>query len=135
MTTTAARSPFDDLYGLQVGTVTATSVEAHMNVSENVRQPFGLVHGGVYAAVAESLATLGTIEGIGPNQIALGLSNSTNFLRPVQSGQLRALASVTHRGRTTCVWDVAVHDDAGHLCAVARVTVAVRPRRPGDASA
>lgn len=95
----------------------------------------GIVHGGVYAAIAESLATIGTMEGVGPDQVALGLSNSTSFLGPVRSGRLSGHAFVIHRGQTTCVWDVVVHDDAEHICAVARVTVAVRPRRAGDAHA
>jgi len=127
MPTADAPTSFDDLYGLEVGAVGPTSAEAQIAVCERVFQPFGLVHGGVYASIAEALATLGTIQGIGPGEVAMGLANSTSFLRPVRDGRLHAQAAIRHRGRTTCVWDVEVYDDSRRLCAVTRMTVAVRP--------
>jgi 1,4-dihydroxy-2-naphthoyl-CoA hydrolase len=97
-------------------------------VREHVTQPFGLVHGGVHAAIAEGLASLGTNHGVAADgNAALGMSNQSSFLRPVADGTLHATARRRHRGRTTWVWDVEVMDDEGRLCALCRVTVAVRP--------
>ena len=64
----------------------------------------------------------------------MGLSNQTSFLRPVTEGTINAVARARHRGRTTWVWEVELTDDDGRLCALTRVTVAVRPL-PGLRSA
>ncbi len=119
---------FDDLYGLEVEVVTADEARARVEVCDKVRQPAGLVHGGVYAAIAEALSTGATMHGIAADQFAVGLSNNTSFLRPVSEGTLHAHAQRLHRGRTTWVWDVQIRDDNQRLCAVTRMTVAVRPR-------
>jgi 1,4-dihydroxy-2-naphthoyl-CoA hydrolase len=88
----------------------------------------GLLHGGVYASIAESLASLATALGVlDRGEVAMGLSNSTSFLRPVTEGAVHAHATRLHRGRTTWVWDVRFSDDAGRMCAVTRMTIAVRP--------
>jgi uncharacterized protein (TIGR00369 family) len=98
-------------------------------VRDDLRQPGGLLHGGVYAAVAESLATNGTAAMVFQDgNTAMGLSNQTSFLRPVTQGAVSAVARARHRGRTTWVWEVELTDDDGRLCALTRVTVAVRPR-------
>src|SRR5262249_47045481 len=69
-------------------------------------QPFGTVHGGVYASLAESICSAATYEAVRENdEIALGMSNSTTFLRPVSSGHINAVARARQRGRTTWVWD------------------------------
>jgi uncharacterized protein (TIGR00369 family) len=94
-----------------------------------------VIHGGVYAAIAESLASRGTFAGVqAEGSLAFGLSNSTSFLRPVSEGTVTAVARPLHRGRTTWVWDVEMSDDAARRCAVSRVTVAVRPLRPDNGS-
>ena len=56
----------------------------------------------------------------------MGLSNLTSFLRPITAGRIHAEARAQHRGRTTWVWDVQITDDAGRLCAMTRMTIAVR---------
>jgi 1,4-dihydroxy-2-naphthoyl-CoA hydrolase len=81
----------------------------------------------VYAAMAESLASIGTAFAIAPGHTVVGMSNSTSFLRPITSGHVHALARPRHRGRTTWLWDVEISDDDGRLCALTRMTIAVRP--------
>ena len=96
---------------------------------------FGLVHGGVLASIAETLASLGTAAVVVPEgNAAMGSSNATSFLRPILDGTIHARALRRHRGRTTWVWDVEITDDAGRLCALTRMTIAVRPL-PADAPA
>jgi 1,4-dihydroxy-2-naphthoyl-CoA hydrolase len=121
---------FDRLYGLELLEYSDTEVRAQVTVREEIKQPAGLVHGGVYAAVAESLASIATaVAVLGEGNTAMGLSNSTSFLRPITAGVIHARATRLHKGRTTWVWDVAFSDDAGRTCAVTRMTIAVRPAR------
>jgi uncharacterized protein (TIGR00369 family) len=120
---------FDRLYGLELLDCSDTEVRAQVVVRDEVKQPVGLVHGGVYAAIAESIASLATALAVhSQGEMAMGLSNSTSFLRPITEGTVHARATRIHRGRTTWVWDVRFSDDADRTCAVTRMTIAVRPR-------
>jgi uncharacterized protein (TIGR00369 family) len=122
-------SPFDQHYGLEVDEATDKVVRGRVPIREHLLQPVGLVHGGVHASIAEALASLGTNVGVVPEgKIGLGQSNHSSFLRPVSEGTIHGLARRRHRGRTTWVWDVELTDDDGRLCAISRVTIAVRER-------
>ncbi|HEY5318925.1 MAG TPA: PaaI family thioesterase [Solirubrobacteraceae bacterium] len=118
---------FDGLYGLEIVSADADTVRGLVSVRDELKQPAGLVHGGVYASIAESLASVGTAIQVMPEgKVAMGLANSTSFMRPITAGTIHGEAVVLHRGRTTWVWDVRITDDEGRLCAVTRMTVAVR---------
>ena len=105
------------------------AVVATVPVRPDLLQPFGLVHGGVFASIAETLASFGTFAAVyEQGMVAMGLANSTNFLRPMFSGTIHAAARPFHRGRTTWLWDVEMRDDDGRLCATTRMTIAVRPQ-------
>lgn len=104
---------------------------ASMPVTDRIKQPFGIVHGGAYASLAESLASRATYEAVGPESIAMGQSNDSTFLRPVREGSLHAVGRARHRGRTTWVWDVEIADDEGRVCALSRLIIAVRPMPSG----
>ena len=124
----AAKQGFDRLYGLELLSVSDTEVRAQLQVREEVKQPAGLVHGGIYASMAESLTSMATHVAVaGGGEMAVGLANSTSFLRPITDGTVHAVGTRIHRGRTTWVWDVQFTDDAQRICAVTRMTVAVRP--------
>ena len=118
---------FDGLYGLQIQSLTDAEVRAQVTVRDELRQPAGLVHGGVFASIAESMTSMATwfaVKDLG--QTAQGLSNQTSFLRPIVEGTIHAVARRRHRGRTTWVWEVEVSDDQQRLCALVRMTIAVR---------
>jgi 1,4-dihydroxy-2-naphthoyl-CoA hydrolase len=101
---------------------------ASLEVTDVVRQPFGIVHGGAFAALAESLCSRATYEAVASEgMVAMGQANQASFLHPVRSGRVTCAARARHRGRTTWVWDCDLSDDEGRLCALARVTIAVRP--------
>ena len=122
-------SPFDSHYGLQIDEATDEVVRGRVPVVEHVLQPVGLVHGGVHASIAEALASVGTNVGVVPEgKIGLGQSNDSSFLRPISEGTIHAIARRRHRGRTTWIWDVEMTDDEGRLCAMSRVTIAVRAK-------
>ncbi len=119
---------FDRLYGLELLELTEESVVGRVQVRDQLKQPAGLIHGGVYASMAEAMASMATgMTVLAQGSTAMGLSNSTSFLRPVTAGAVNAHATRLHRGRTTWVWDVRFSDDEGRLCAVTRMTIAVRP--------
>ena len=122
---------FDGLYGLELLRADGDEVRGRVRVDARHLQPFGLVHGGVYAAMAESMASYGTAIGTGQEKFVAGLSNHTSFLRPVFQGDtISAVATPRHRGSTTWVWEVECTDGQGRACALVRVTIAVRePRR------
>jgi uncharacterized protein (TIGR00369 family) len=120
---------FDGLYGLVIDALDldAGEVRAHVDVEPQLKQPAGLVHGGVFASIAESITSMGTWFAVqGDGKSAQGLSNQTSFLRPILDGTIHALAKVRHRGRTTWVWEVEISDDEGRLCSLVRMTIAVR---------
>ena len=120
---------FDRLYGLELLDLDPDGARARVRVREELKQPFGLVHGGVFAAIAESLASIATAMAVAAeDRIALGLSNQTSFLRPITEGTIHAHGVARHRGRTTWVWEVEMSDDAGRLCVLTRMTIAVRDR-------
>jgi 1,4-dihydroxy-2-naphthoyl-CoA hydrolase len=118
---------FDALYGLEFISVTDEEVVGEVVVRDELKQPAGLVHGGVLASMAESMASIGTYLAVAPDgKFAMGMANATSFLRPITEGTVHAVARRRHRGRTTWVWDVDFTDDGGKLCAATRMTIAVR---------
>jgi uncharacterized protein (TIGR00369 family) len=118
---------FDSLYGLEILAISDEQVTAQVPVRDEIKQPAGLVHGGVFASIAESIASTATYLAVqADGRTAQGLSNQTSFLRPILDGTIHAVARRRHRGRTTWVWEVDITDDQGRLCALVRMTIAVR---------
>jgi uncharacterized protein (TIGR00369 family) len=125
---------FDALYGLEVLEVSDEHVRAQVRVRDELLQPAGLVHGGVFASIAESICSVATLLAVQPDgRTAQGLSNQTSFLRPIVAGTIHAHARRRHRGRTTWVWEVDITDDQERVCALVRMTVAVREATPQPA--
>ena len=121
---------FDALYGLELCEMGDDRVTARVQVSDTVLQPIGIVHGGVYASMAEGVCSIATsVAVVGDAKLAIGLSNHTTFLRPISEGSIHAAAVPLHRGRTTWLWDVRFSDDGGRLCATSQVCIAVRERK------
>ena len=119
-------------FGLVYGEIGTDEVTASFPVEPPVQQQFGLVHGGVYSTIAESICSSATALAVASEgRIAMGQSNSASFLRPLTGGTVHAVATRRHAGRTTWLWDVDFTDDDGRLCATVRMTVAVR-EAPGE---
>ena len=123
-----APGTLDDVLGFDLLEANGDRCRGRFAAERQVQQPMGLVHGGAYAALAESMASWATVIAVAHDgNLAVGQSNNTTFLRPVTSGHVNADGTPLHRGRTTWVWDVEFRGDDGRLCAVSRVTLAVRP--------
>jgi uncharacterized protein (TIGR00369 family) len=121
----------DRVLGFDLLELGAEAARAKAEVGDEHRQPYGIVHGGVYAALAETVASAATALAVHDDgKIAMGMSNFVTFMRPISSGTIHAQATRKHAGSTTWVWEVELSDDDGRLCASSRVTVAVRPRPP-----
>ena len=101
------------LIDLEIDSVAEDEVRGRVPVTDTLKQPLGVVHGGVYAVIADALTA-------GDGRV---ITNQTSFLRPATEGTLHAVARRRHGGRTTAVWEVDISDDAGRLCAVVRTTV------------
>ena len=118
----ARSSGFTSLLGLRFVEVSADVVRAEVAVGPHLHQPHGLVHGGVYASLVETLASVGASVDVWKRGLhALGLENATTFLKAVREGTLRARATPLHKGRRTQVWEVEVRDDRDRLVATGRV--------------
>jgi len=135
----SAPQTLTSVLGFETVDVERDRARARVEVADRHRQPYGIVHGGVYAALAESIASEATAVAVHEGgKIAIGMSNFVTFMRPISSGTVHAEAIAKHAGSTTWVWDVEMTDDEGRLCAASRVTVAVRPRpqerSPGSGS-
>jgi uncharacterized protein (TIGR00369 family) len=118
---------FNDLLQLKIDERTPDRVTGHITVHDGLLQPYGIVHGGVYASVAESVASLAgatwQLERV-PDGRVVGVSNATSFLRAVREGTLSVVASPLHRGRTLQLWQVLITDEAGRLVAKSDVRLA-----------
>jgi 1,4-dihydroxy-2-naphthoyl-CoA hydrolase len=114
--------------GIELLEVGAERATARLPVTDGVRQPFGVVHGGAYATLAETICSAATYKAVAPDgMVAMGQSTSASFLRPISEGNVNVVATARHRGRTTWIWDCELTDDQGRLCALVRMTIAVRP--------
>ena len=120
----------DGTLGVEVLEVTDEVIRGRIPVADRIRQPYGIVHGGAMAAIAESLTSMGTARGVLPEgKIAMGQEINASFMRPIREGHVNAVASLRRRGRTAWNWEVEITDDKGRLCALLRATIAVRDPR------
>jgi len=127
-----ARSPFDDRLGLVIDSATAEEVTAHLEVDpERHTQPMGMVHGGVYCAMVETLASLGASMSAHPDgRVAVGMENHTSFVRPTRGGTIRGVARPINRGGQTHLWEVTLSDDRRRIVARGSVRLALIEPRP-----
>ena len=110
--------------GLELGEISADRATLTLPITERLHQPQGIVHGGVYCAIVETLASLGAAEWFGERGNVVGVANHTDFLRATRTGTLHGVATPIHRGRTQQLWLVEITDDAGRAIARGQVRLA-----------
>jgi 1,4-dihydroxy-2-naphthoyl-CoA hydrolase len=123
--TTGARPSVHDLLELTVVELTPERVVLRLPVTWKVHQPYGILHGGVSALLAESAASMGGAVSVAPDRQVVGIELNCSHLRALTEGTLTATATPIRKGRTVHVWDIALTDDAGRDIARARCTLAV----------
>ncbi|TAH05051.1 MAG: hotdog fold thioesterase [Sphingobacteriales bacterium] len=118
--------------GMQFTEVGDNYLKATMPVDHRTHQPYGLLHGGASVALAETLGSVGAALTLDPDQfICVGMEINANHLRSVRSGTVTGTATPLHRGSSSQVWEIKIHDDHGKLVCVSRLTVAVL-KKPGS---
>jgi 1,4-dihydroxy-2-naphthoyl-CoA hydrolase len=121
-------SHFDALVGTEWLDDDPDHARVRVRMRDELRQPVGLLHGGVMSTLVESVCSRATaLVVLGDGMAAMGQSIGVNFIRPVTEGHAEVRARARHRGRTTWVWDAEVLDAEERLCALAQMTIAVRP--------
>ena len=118
----ATPSHFDELIGLTVLEATPDGVTATFEITPQLQQPYGILHGGVLCSVVESV---GSISGaVWSGGSVVGTSNHTNFIRASREGTLTARSTPIHRGRTQQLWDVEITDAQDRLIAKGQLRLA-----------
>jgi 1,4-dihydroxy-2-naphthoyl-CoA hydrolase len=123
---------FDSLLGTEWLDDAPELARVRVAVRDELRQPVGLLHGGVLSTMIESVCSRATaLAVLDDGMVAMGQSISVSFIRPITTGHAEVRARARHRGRTTWVWDAEVLDTEERLCALAQMTIAVRPLQAG----
>ncbi|MEO6792923.1 MAG: PaaI family thioesterase [Mycobacterium sp.] len=105
-------SPFDGEIGLVYTDISPDGATASLELQPKLQQPTGIVHGGVYCSIVESVASVSAHTWLGRNGggNVVGVNNNTDFLRAVSSGTVFAAATPIHRGRRQQLWLVTITD-------------------------
>lgn len=115
---------FGGVVGMKYLEVTPDKVLVEVPVGPHLHQPHGIVHGGVYCAIAETVASVAGSVWVGGEGRVVGVNNSTDFLRAVTEGTLTATGTPVHRGRSQQLWRVEIADDDERVVAVGQVRLA-----------
>lgn len=108
--------------GLELQDIDGRRVTGTVALGSEHHQPMGLVHGGLYAAVAETAASIGASVAVRERGlVAVGVNNNTSFLRSMSAGVVRVLAEPIHQGRTQQLWEVRISDEEDRLVAISQV--------------
>lgn len=119
-----------DRLGIEMITVTADEVRARMPVAGNL-QPYGLLHGGASAALAETLGSIAAALHAAPDRVAVGLELSCTHHRAARSGHVEGVCVPLHRGRSTATHEIVITDGDGRRVCTARLTCVLLDTPPG----
>lgn len=117
-----------EFWGVEFTRITATELWATMPVTDKVKQPYGLLHGGATATLAETIGSTGSAVYAGKDHIAIGLQITANHLRSATEGIVTGKGFIVHKGRSTHLWDINIYDDQDRLLSTCRLTNFIKPR-------
>jgi uncharacterized protein (TIGR00369 family) len=116
----------DDALGLVLDLISPDRVEGHVDVGPEHHQPYGIVHGGVYCSIVETLASIAAaMRVLADGKICVGVSNTTDFLRATRDGRLTGVATPLHVGRLQHLWQVEITRADGKVAARGQVRLQV----------
>jgi uncharacterized protein (TIGR00369 family) len=104
-------------------------LRARVPVDKRTFQPYGLLHGGVSVVLAETLGSMAAGHATAEGFYVVGLDINANHLKSARSGWVTGITRPVHIGRSTQVWHIDIHNDAGELTCVSRLTMAVLAQR------
>lgn len=121
---------FVEALGLVLDEVSADKVTAHLECGPSHHQPYGIVHGGVYASIVETLGSIGgAVNAADHGSVVVGVNNSTDFLRAHREGRIDAVATPTHLGRSQQLWQVEItRADDGKVLARGQLRLQALPQ-------
>ena len=121
-------SPFGTLLGVEWLSQEPDDARARIEVRDELKQPYGYLHGGVITSIIDELCSRSTvIQVLMDGMVALAQTVDVSLLRSVKEGTVTVTARARHRGKSSWIWEAEATDGEGRLCALAKVTVAVRP--------
>ncbi|MGW2348574.1 hotdog fold thioesterase [Actinacidiphila glaucinigra] len=115
--------------GVEIVEATAERVVATMPVEGNT-QPYGLLHGGASAVLAETIGSIGAMLHGGPGKIAVGVDLNCTHHRGLRSGKVTGVATPVHRGRSSATYEIVISDEQDRRVCSARLTCMLRPATP-----
>jgi 1,4-dihydroxy-2-naphthoyl-CoA hydrolase len=130
MAMTVADGTLADRMGIKIQSAAASRVVATMPVDGNT-QPHGLLHGGASCVLAETIGSLGAFLHAGAGRVVVGIEISATHHRGVREGEVTAVATLAHGGRTLATYDIVVTDAAGHRVCTSRLTCLIREQISG----
>jgi len=116
--------------GIRVVELTPERVVMQVDVGPKVHQPYGILHGGVSALMAEGAASIGGAASVGPDEFVVGTELNCSHLRSMSSGILTATATPIRKGRTVHVWAIELTDEEGRMICISRCTLQVLKAAP-----
>ena len=116
-----------ELLGVETVLMSKDKVIVRVEVGPKVHQPYGILHGGVSALLAESAASMGGAVSVGPDFIVVGTELNCSHLRSMSGGLLTATATPLRKGRKVHVWNIELTDELERLICVARCSLQVFP--------
>ena len=122
----AMMGEFNQRMGLEITELSPERIVATIPVAGN-RQPYGLLHGGANAALAEAIGSVAAVLNAGPDHIALGLELSCTHHRAARGGKVTGVCTPLHVGRSTSTFETVITDEDGRRTCTARLTCIVRP--------
>jgi uncharacterized protein (TIGR00369 family) len=133
---TVSPGTLPDRMGIKITSATMSDagprVEATMPVAGNI-QPFGLLHGGASCVLAETVGSLGAAVHAGPGAMVVGIEISATHHRAARDGEVTAIATQAHGGRTLATYDIVISDADGYRVCTSRLTCLIRDQVPGHA--
>jgi 1,4-dihydroxy-2-naphthoyl-CoA hydrolase len=127
----AMRGEFNEKIGLEIIELSSERVVATMPVEGN-RQPYGLLHGGANAALAEAIGSVAAVLNAGPGRAAVGHELSCTHHRGARGGKVMGVCTPLHVGRTTATFETVITDEDGRRTCTARLTCILRDSKPGE---
>jgi len=126
-----AKDTMGEHLGIEFTKIGENSLSARMPVDNRTRQPYGLLHGGASATLAETVGSVASAFVIDQQRFyCVGIEINANHIRSIREGFVYATATPLHLGKTTHVWDIRINDEREKLICVSRLTVAILQRQP-----
>ena len=127
-----AKGSLSDLMGMKVTEVTEDSLTMEMDVRKDLQQPYGILHGGALASLAENAGSLASKLVIDKGYHCVGLSLNCNHIKAVRLGKVKGTAKAIHLGRSTHIWEIEIVDQDGRLVNVSRLTMMIIQAKDGQ---